>query len=76
MRILVSWLRELIPVTVSVDELAEALSRAVRWMPRSGILAFGRFLGRLVGDIDQRHVDIAADNLRRAFPDWDDMELR
>ncbi len=56
-------------------ELAEALSRAVRWMPRSGILAFGRFLGRLVGDIDQRHVDIAADNLRRAFPDWDDTRV-
>jgi len=55
--------------------LAEAVSRAVRWMPRSGTLAFGRFLGRLVGDIDRRHVDIAADNLRRAFPDWDDARL-
>ncbi len=55
--------------------LAEAVSRAVRWMPRSGTLAFGRFLGRLVGDIDGRHVDIAADNLRRAFPGWDDTRL-
>ena len=55
--------------------LAEALSRATRWMPRAGTLAFGRFLGRLVGDIDQRHVGIAVDNLRRAFPDWDDSRL-
>ena len=55
--------------------LAEALSGATRWMPRAGTLAFGRFLGRLAGDIDQRHVDIAVDNLRRAFPDWDDSRL-
>jgi len=55
--------------------LAEAVSHAVRWMPRSATLAFGRFLGRLVGDIDRRHVDIAADNLKRAFPDWDDARL-
>jgi KDO2-lipid IV(A) lauroyltransferase len=29
----------------------------------------------VLGDLDRRHVDIAMDNLRRAFPDWEDARL-
>jgi KDO2-lipid IV(A) lauroyltransferase len=50
---------------------AAAVSALVRALPRRWVLALGRGLGRLLGDLDRRHVVIAADNLRRAFPDWD-----
>jgi len=56
--------------------------RAAAWLgalaarlPRRAALALGRGLGRLWGDVDARHVAIARDNLRRAFPDWDDARL-
>jgi KDO2-lipid IV(A) lauroyltransferase len=32
----------------------------------------GRSLGRLLADLDRRHVAIAMDNLRHAFPEWDE----
>jgi len=33
-------------------------------------------LGRLWGALDRRHMAIAADNLRQAFPDWDEARVR
>jgi KDO2-lipid IV(A) lauroyltransferase len=50
--------------------LATGVSTVVRRLPRRLVLALGRFLGRAWGAFDQRHLRIAADNLRRAFPDW------
>jgi KDO2-lipid IV(A) lauroyltransferase len=41
-------------------------------MPRRLSLALGRRLGRLWGELDRRHVAIAAANLCRAFPHWDE----
>jgi len=38
-------------------------------------LALGRGLGALWGDLDGRHAAIAADHLRRAFPDWDESRV-
>jgi len=51
---------------------AALVGRAVAPLPRRTALAIGRSLGRLVGDLDRRHVAIAAGNLRRAFPEWDE----
>ena len=51
---------------------AQLVERAIARLPRSFVLAFGRGLGRLWSDLDRRHVRIAADNLRRAFPHWDE----
>jgi KDO2-lipid IV(A) lauroyltransferase len=51
---------------------AAAVQSVVSRLPRRTTLALGRGLGRLWGDLDRRHVAIAADNLRQAFPDWDD----
>jgi KDO2-lipid IV(A) lauroyltransferase len=45
----------------------------VRRLPRRAVLWLGRSLGRLWGRLDRRHLAIAADNLRRAFPDWDEV---
>lgn len=36
------------------------------------VLALGRSLGRLWADLDRRHVAIATENLRHAFPHWDE----
>ena len=44
----------------------------VRPLPRGWALALGRALGRLLADLDPRHVAIAAENLRQAFPQWDE----
>jgi KDO2-lipid IV(A) lauroyltransferase len=52
--------------------LAAAVSAVVRRLPRRAVLALGRTLGRLWGALDQRHLRIAADNLRQAFPEWDE----
>jgi KDO2-lipid IV(A) lauroyltransferase len=41
-------------------------------MPSRAGLALGGALGGLLGDLDRRHVAIAVDNLRHAFPDWDE----
>lgn len=51
---------------------AAAVSRVLAVLPRRAALALGRGLGALWGDIDRRHVAIAADHLRRAFPHWDE----
>jgi KDO2-lipid IV(A) lauroyltransferase len=48
------------------------VSAVVRRLPRRVVLAVGRRLGRLWGALDRRHLAIAADNLRRAFPQWDE----
>jgi KDO2-lipid IV(A) lauroyltransferase len=40
------------------------------------VLAAGRRLGRVWAALDPRHLAIAADNLRRAFPDWDQARVR
>jgi KDO2-lipid IV(A) lauroyltransferase len=46
------------------------VTAVVRRLPRGVALAFGRALGRLWGDLDRRHLAIAASHLRSAFPDW------
>jgi KDO2-lipid IV(A) lauroyltransferase len=40
------------------------------------VLALGRRLGRLWGALDRRHLAIAADNLRQAFPDWEEARVQ
>jgi KDO2-lipid IV(A) lauroyltransferase len=52
--------------------LATAVSAVVRRLPRRVVLSLGRRLGRLWGVLDKRHLRIAAENLRQAFPDWDE----
>jgi KDO2-lipid IV(A) lauroyltransferase len=42
---------------------------------RGTALALGRGLGGLWGDLDRRHVARAVDQLRGAFPDWDESRL-
>lgn len=54
-----------------MESVAASLVAAVlRPLPRGAALALGRGLGRILGDVDRRHAAVAADNLRRAFPDW------
>ena len=48
------------------------MDRLLRPLPRRAVLALGRGLGRLWADLDPRHVAIAAENLRQAFPHWDE----
>ena len=52
--------------------LASGLLRA---LPRRAALALGRSLGAFWGDLDRRHVAIAAGHLRQAFPDWDESRV-
>jgi len=56
--------------------LAGAVSAVVRRLPRRRVLALGRRLGLAWGALDKRHLRIAADNLRQAFPDWDEERVR
>ena len=58
-------------------------ARAVRWvgalvrpLPRRLMLMVGAALGRLLGDLDRRHLAIVRDNLQRAFPEWDEARVR
>ena len=53
-----------------------AVSAVVRRLPRRVVLAVGRRLGRLWGALDRRHLTIAVDNLRRAFPEWDETRVQ
>jgi KDO2-lipid IV(A) lauroyltransferase len=39
------------------------------------VLAIGRWLGRLWGALDRRHLAIATSNLRQAFPEWDEARV-
>jgi KDO2-lipid IV(A) lauroyltransferase len=55
--------------------LASAVGAVVRRLPRRLVLALGRGLGRVWGALDARHLRVAADNLRQAFPDWDERRV-
>jgi KDO2-lipid IV(A) lauroyltransferase len=48
----------------------------VRALPRRAALASGGALGRVWAALDPRHRAIAADHLRRAFPDWPEARVR
>lgn len=54
---------------------AAIVSLLVRGLPRRAALGLGAFLGRVVAALDRRHVAIAVDNLRHAFPEWDGARL-
>lgn len=56
-------------------KLAVVVSAVVRRLPRRLVLALGRNLGRVWGALDKRHLRIAVDNLRHAFPEWDDARV-
>jgi KDO2-lipid IV(A) lauroyltransferase len=56
--------------------LASLLSFILRPLPRAVVLALGRLLGGVYARFDRRHVAVAIDNLRHAFPDWDDARLQ
>jgi KDO2-lipid IV(A) lauroyltransferase len=47
------------------------VSAVVRRLPRRLVLRLGSSLGRLWARLDARHLAIARDNLRQAFPNWD-----
>jgi tetraacyldisaccharide 4'-kinase len=53
------------------ETAAGAFARVVALLPRGASLALGRGLGRLLADLDRRHVRVALDNLAQAFPHWD-----
>ena len=53
------------------DRAAAVAETIVSRLPRRAAFALGRALGRLVGDLDRRHVAVAEENLRHAFPHWD-----
>jgi KDO2-lipid IV(A) lauroyltransferase len=55
---------------------AAVVSLFLRRLPRRAALGLGRRLGRLWARLDPRHVAIAMDNLRRAFPDWTEERAR
>jgi KDO2-lipid IV(A) lauroyltransferase len=55
---------------------ADLVAGVVRRLPRRFALALGRVLAGLYADLDRRHVAIARDNLRRAFPHWDDTRVQ
>jgi KDO2-lipid IV(A) lauroyltransferase len=57
----------------AIAALAGAVARRV---PRRLMLAVGARAGAAVGRIDHRHLAITADNLQRAFPDWDGDRVR
>ena len=57
----------------AIEARAAAIVQAlVRPLPRRWTLGLGRALGRLLADLDPRHVAIAAANMRQAFPHWDE----
>jgi KDO2-lipid IV(A) lauroyltransferase len=58
------------------DRAAGAMGAIARVLPRRATLALGRSLGRLLAATDRRHVAIATENLRRAFPSWDEATIR
>ncbi len=53
-----------------------AVSAMVRRLPRRIVLAIGRRLGRAWGSLDRRHLAIAAENLHRALPEWDEARVQ
>jgi KDO2-lipid IV(A) lauroyltransferase len=52
------------------DRAAAVAEKVVPRLPRSVALALGNVVGRLIGALDRRHVAVAEENLRHAFPDW------
>jgi Kdo2-lipid IVA lauroyltransferase/acyltransferase len=56
--------------------LAAGVGALVRPLPRGAARAIGRRLGRLWARLDRRHLAIAADNLRRAFPEWSEEQVQ
>jgi len=54
------------------DRAAALVGRFLGLLGRRACLAAGRSAGRVYSRLDRRHVGIALDNLRHAFPDWDD----
>ncbi len=52
------------------------VSAVVRRLPRRTALAIGRGLGRLWARFDERHLAVAASNLRQAFPEWDEARVQ
>jgi Kdo2-lipid IVA lauroyltransferase/acyltransferase len=54
---------------------ASLVGALVGWLPRRAALGVGRGLGWLWGALDSRHLAIAVENLRAAFPDWDEARL-
>lgn len=54
------------------DALVGLAAFAVGLLPRATMLRLGGALGGLLSDLDRRHTGIAADGLRRAFPEWDE----
>jgi Kdo2-lipid IVA lauroyltransferase/acyltransferase len=56
--------------------LVAVVSAIARRLNRRALLATGRGLGRLWGALDRRHLKVAADNLRRAFPEWSDARVQ
>jgi KDO2-lipid IV(A) lauroyltransferase len=55
---------------------AAAVCAVVRRLPRRLVLALGRTLGRLWAALDRRHLRIAAENLRQAFPEWTEKQVQ
>ena len=53
------------------DRAAAVAQAIVPTLPRGLAMSLGRGAGRLLGALDRRHVAIADENLRHAFPDWD-----
>ena len=63
-------------VRFAMESLALALFKALaRVIPRPLFLRIGRALGALVAVLDQRHLMIAKDNLRRSFPSWNETQV-
>jgi len=58
------------------ERAVRAASALCSWLPRGLVLRLGRALGRLLADLDRRHVEITRDNLRHAFPEWDETRVR
>lgn len=54
---------------------AAIVSFVLRGLPRRAALWLGAALGRLVAAADPRHVAIAVNNLRHAFPEWNEARL-
>ena len=59
-----------------IENAAAAVAQAVvSVLPRRVAMGIGSGLGRLLGDLDRRHVAIAVENMRRSFPDWTEQRL-
>jgi KDO2-lipid IV(A) lauroyltransferase len=60
-----------------LEERAAGLTEAlVRRLPLRVAAGLGGMLGRLWAELDRRHVAIAVDNMRHAFPEWEEVRLQ